>query len=123
VLVIVNIASAAAFGPSTTLPAYATTKATVRMFSECLRADLAETGIGVTAICPGITSTLLAHSVRYVGFSADAEERLREAGIRALRRRRFPLHPDRAASPWLGQPEGAGDGWAGDGWAGDRLSP
>ena len=38
---LVNIASAAAFAPSATLPAYATTKAAVRMLSECLRAELA----------------------------------------------------------------------------------
>ena len=38
---LVNIASAAAFAPSASLPAYATTKAAVRMLSECLRAELA----------------------------------------------------------------------------------
>ncbi len=53
---LVNIASAAAYAPSASLPAYAATKAAVRMFSECLRAELASAGIGVTAICPGFPS-------------------------------------------------------------------
>src|SRR5690349_4000768 len=64
---LVNIASAAAYAPSASLPAYATTKAAVRMLSECLRAELAGAGIGVTAICPGFTSTPIAGAARYVG--------------------------------------------------------
>ena len=38
-----NVASAAAFFPSRTLPAYSTSKAAVLMLSECLRAELAGT--------------------------------------------------------------------------------
>jgi NAD(P)-dependent dehydrogenase (short-subunit alcohol dehydrogenase family) len=92
---LVNIASAAAFAPSAWLPAYATTKAAVRMFSECLRAELAAAGIGVTAICPGFTSTPIARSARYVGLPPGVEDRVREEGARALRRRRFP--PEKVA--------------------------
>ena len=54
---IVNVASAAAFVPSRTLPAYATTKAAVLMLSECLRAEVGGLGIGVSAICPGLIDT------------------------------------------------------------------
>lgn len=86
---LVNIASAAAYAPSASLPAYATTKAAVRMLSECLRAELAGAGIGVTAICPGFTSTPIARSARYVGAPPGAEDDVRENAIRALRRRRF----------------------------------
>ena len=92
---LVNIASAAAFAPSASLPAYATTKAAVRMLSECLRAELAAAGIGVTAICPGFTSTAIATAARYVGVPAGAEDQVRENSIRALRRRRFP--PEKVA--------------------------
>jgi len=67
----------------------------VRMFSECLRAELASSGIGVTAICPGFTSTPIARSARYVGLSAGEEEQVRENSARALRRRRFP--PEKVA--------------------------
>jgi len=92
---LVNIASAAAYAPSASLPAYAATKAAVRMFSECLRAELASAGIGVTAICPGFTSTPIARSARYVGLPPGEVEQVREKTIRALRRRRFP--PEKVA--------------------------
>jgi NAD(P)-dependent dehydrogenase (short-subunit alcohol dehydrogenase family) len=92
---LVNIASAAAYAPSASLPAYAATKAAVRMFSECLRAELAPAGIGVTAICPGFTSTPIARSARYVGLPSGEEEQVRENTVRALRRRRFP--PEKVA--------------------------
>lgn len=47
---IINVASAAAFAPSKELPAYATSKAAVLMLTECLRADLAGSGIKVGAV-------------------------------------------------------------------------
>jgi NAD(P)-dependent dehydrogenase (short-subunit alcohol dehydrogenase family) len=92
---LVNIASAAAFAPSVSLPAYATTKAAVRMLSDCLRAELAGAGIGVTAICPGFTSTPIARSARYVGLPPGTDDQVRETTVRALRRRRFP--PEKVA--------------------------
>src|SRR5205807_1581090 len=49
---IVNVASAAGIQPSKGLPAYSTSKAAVLMLSECLRADSAGAGIGVSAIRP-----------------------------------------------------------------------
>ena len=92
---LVNIASAASYAPSASLPAYAATKAAVWMLSECLRAELAGTGIGVTAICPGFTSTPIARSARYLGVPPGAEDEVRENTVRALRRRRFP--PEKVA--------------------------
>ena len=92
---LVNIASAASYAPSASLSAYATTKAAVRMLSECLRAELAGAGIGVTAICPGFTSTPIARSARYLGVPPGAEDEVRENTVRALRRRRFP--PEKVA--------------------------
>jgi NAD(P)-dependent dehydrogenase (short-subunit alcohol dehydrogenase family) len=89
---LVNIASAASYAPEPSLPAYSATKAAVRMLSECLRAELAEAGIGVTAICPGFTTTSIARSARLVGIPAAEEERVHEGLVRALRRRRFPPH-------------------------------
>lgn len=92
---IVNIASAAAFAPSAVLPAYSTTKAAVRMFSECLRAELAHARIGVTAVCPGITSTGVARNARYVGVDKHTQERLRSGAARAMALRNVP--PERVA--------------------------
>jgi NAD(P)-dependent dehydrogenase (short-subunit alcohol dehydrogenase family) len=89
---LVNIASAAAYAPESRLPAYSATKAAVRMLSECLRAELAGAGIGVTAICPGFTSTSIARSARLVGVPGDEADRVHEALVQALRRRHFPPH-------------------------------
>ncbi|AYF76799.1 SDR family NAD(P)-dependent oxidoreductase [Nocardia yunnanensis] len=51
---IVNISSGMGYIPLATTPSYCTSKAAVRMFSECLRSELAAKGVGVTAICPGM---------------------------------------------------------------------
>ncbi|GAA3247554.1 SDR family NAD(P)-dependent oxidoreductase [Nonomuraea helvata] len=81
---IVNIASLAAFAPSRLLPAYSTSKAAVKMLSDCLRAELAGHGIGVTAVCPGFVSTPIARNATYVGPD------VREQAVRDLARRGYP---------------------------------
>ncbi|WP_433249761.1 SDR family oxidoreductase [Streptosporangium sp. CA-135522] len=95
---IVNIASLAAFVPSRTLPAYSTSKAAVKMLSDCLRADLAGQGIGVTAICPGFVSTAIADNATYVGGGDAPVDRaaLAAGADRALARRGYP--PERVAA-------------------------
>ncbi len=50
---IVNVASMAAYTPARAMNAYPTSKAAVFMFSDCLRAELAAAGIGLTTVCPG----------------------------------------------------------------------
>ncbi|MFJ7064260.1 SDR family oxidoreductase [Streptomyces sp. NPDC101115] len=75
---IVNTASAAAFQPSRALPAYSTSKAAVLMLSECLRAELADQGIGVSAICPGIVNTNITATARFAGVTDEAEEKRRQ---------------------------------------------
>ncbi len=84
---IVNTASAAAFGPSRDLPAYATTKSAVLMLSECMRAELAGHGIGVTAVCPGFAETGIMASTQYAGASAQDEARLRQRAARLYQMR------------------------------------
>lgn len=54
---ILNVASAAAFQPLPALAVYAATKAFVLSLSEALSEELAGTGITVTAVCPGLTTT------------------------------------------------------------------
>ncbi|MET9112819.1 SDR family oxidoreductase [Streptomyces longwoodensis] len=87
---IVNTASAAAYLPSRTLPAYSTSKAAVLMLSECLRAELAGQGIGVTAICPGIVSTGITSTASFVGVAPEEQDRLRRSSARAYARRNYP---------------------------------
>jgi NAD(P)-dependent dehydrogenase (short-subunit alcohol dehydrogenase family) len=86
---IVNTSSAAAFTPSRTLPAYATSKAAVLMLSECLRAELKGKGIGVTAICPGIVNTNITRTSRFVGRAAEEQARSQEKAARAYALRGF----------------------------------
>jgi uncharacterized protein len=54
---IVNVASNAAFQPVPFLTVYAATKAYVLSFTEALDTELADTGVRVQALCPGITAT------------------------------------------------------------------
>ncbi len=54
---IVNISSISAIRQVPEMAAYTASKAGVRAFTDILRADLAETGIRVTEILPGLTKT------------------------------------------------------------------
>jgi NAD(P)-dependent dehydrogenase (short-subunit alcohol dehydrogenase family)/pimeloyl-ACP methyl ester carboxylesterase len=86
---IINVSSAAAFVPSKSMIAYGTTKAAVLAFSESLRADLADEGITVTAVCPGLVNTNIAKSTVYAGMTADEQERARQKADAAYRRRNY----------------------------------
>ncbi len=86
---IINVSSAAAFLPSKSMIAYCTTKAAVLAFSESLRADLADEGITVTAVCPGFVNTNIAKSTVYAGMSADQQDRARQKADAAYRRRNY----------------------------------
>lgn len=92
---IVNLASAAAYTPSRVLPAYASSKAGVLMLSECLRAELVEHGIGVSAVCPGLVNTTITSTARFAGASDERQEALRRKASSAYAKRGFP--PERVA--------------------------
>lgn len=96
---IVNTASAAAYLPSKTLPAYSTSKAAVLMLSECLRAELASKSIGVSAICPGIVNTNITATSRFAGVDAAEEKRRQERSSRLYGLRNFP--PEKVADAIL----------------------
>jgi NAD(P)-dependent dehydrogenase (short-subunit alcohol dehydrogenase family) len=96
---IVNTASAAAFMPSRSLPAYAATKAAVLMLSESLRSELVPFGIGVTAACPGVVATNITRATRYVGRSEEDQVRLADYVTRLYTRRNFT--PERVAEEIL----------------------
>ncbi|MGW3406208.1 SDR family oxidoreductase, partial [Streptomyces zhihengii] len=96
---IVNTASAAAFLPSRTLPAYSTSKAAVLMLSECLRAEMAGKGIGVSAICPGIVDTGITSTARFTGVDAVEQQRLRKRSARLYGLRNY--RPEKVADAVL----------------------
>ncbi|MFF2921710.1 SDR family oxidoreductase [Streptomyces celluloflavus] len=96
---IVNTASAAAFQPSRVLPAYSTSKAAVLMLSECLRAELAGQGIGVSAICPGLVNTNITATSRFTGVPADEEKRRQAKAARMYGMRNYP--PEKVADAVL----------------------
>ncbi|MFB4306429.1 SDR family NAD(P)-dependent oxidoreductase [Actinomadura sp. GTD37] len=92
---IVNIASASAFAPWRAMPAYCTTKAGVLMLSECLRAELAGSRIGVTAVCPGFVSTDLVKNGSFAEGGSASPGKLRQRGQQAIQLRNYP--PEKVA--------------------------
>lgn len=96
---IVNTASAAAYQPSKALPAYSTSKAAVLMLSECLRAELAGQGIGVSAICPGFVNTNITATARFAGVDAEEEKRRQKKSARLYGLRNYP--PEKVADAIL----------------------
>ncbi|WP_329337184.1 SDR family oxidoreductase [Streptomyces sp. NBC_00663] len=96
---IVNTASAAAYQPSKALPAYSTSKAAVLMLSECLRAELAGQGIGVSAICPGFVNTNITSTARFAGVDGVEEKRRQKRAARLYGLRNYP--PEKVADAIL----------------------
>jgi NAD(P)-dependent dehydrogenase (short-subunit alcohol dehydrogenase family) len=95
---IVNVASMAAWAPSRSLNAYCTSKAAVYMFSDCLRAELEVTGVGLTTICPGLIDTDIVRTTRIDARPGQAE-RVAARGAqleKMFTRRRYG--PDKGAS-------------------------
>jgi NAD(P)-dependent dehydrogenase (short-subunit alcohol dehydrogenase family)/pimeloyl-ACP methyl ester carboxylesterase len=94
---IVNVASMAAYAPLHSMNAYCTSKAAVYMFSDCLRAELDDAGVGLTTICPGVIDTNIAHTTRFDAPPAMAKQL---AARRAQAEKLFALRryaPDKVA--------------------------
>ena len=98
---IVNVASMAAYAPLSSLNAYCTSKAAVYMFSDCLRAELAAAGIGLTTICPGVVNTNI---VAATEFHPPRGRQAAVAGRRAALQRMFEFRrygPEKVAAAIL----------------------
>lgn len=80
---IVNLASAAGYYAAPDMTAYAASKHAVMGLSEALRAEMAEFGVGVSAICPGVINTNIVAAGRMHGATGAAQ-----AKIAAFYRRR-----------------------------------
>ena len=57
--------------------------------SVCLRAELAEHHIGVTAVCPGIVKTNITNTTRFVGVSDEEQRRRQQQSSKLYARRGF----------------------------------
>ena len=120
---VANVASALGYTPTGTEAAYVTTKAGVLALSQCLRADWAGQGVGVSAICPGVIDTAIVKKGRLLG------ERGETANRRRLERAfRYGHRPEKVADAIVSAlqhnrpvvPVGF-EAWAG--WAFHRLGP
>jgi NAD(P)-dependent dehydrogenase (short-subunit alcohol dehydrogenase family) len=76
---VVNVASGAAYIANRNMAAYCATKAGVFSFSQCLRADWAGSGVGVSVICPGLINTPIAGHSRMFGRVAGRQDELMRA--------------------------------------------
>ncbi len=90
---ILNVASTAAFLPGPLMAVYYATKAYVLSFSEALANETKGTGVSVTALCPGPTTSEFQdradmHQARIIQqMSLMSAAAVAEIGYRALRRR------------------------------------
>jgi NAD(P)-dependent dehydrogenase (short-subunit alcohol dehydrogenase family)/pimeloyl-ACP methyl ester carboxylesterase len=86
---IVNLSSMAAYTPQQGFTAYSTSKSAVFMFSDCLRAELASSGISVATICPGIVATNIIRNTTVSGPSDEEAAKKVAAVDRAYKLRRY----------------------------------
>lgn len=73
---IVNLASAAGFYAAPDMSAYSASKHAVLGMSESLRAEMADKGVGVSAICPGVINTGIVASSRMRGAASQAQDKI-----------------------------------------------
>jgi len=89
---IVNVASTAAFQPGPLMAVYYATKAYVLSFSEAIADELRDSGVTVTALCPGPTATNFAAAADMTDrrlFTVSkpmSSEKVARAGYEAMKR-------------------------------------
>jgi 2-hydroxycyclohexanecarboxyl-CoA dehydrogenase len=76
---VVNVASGAAYIHNGQMAAYCASKAAVLALSRCLRADWAGSGVGVSAICPGVINTPIHSHTRMYGRLPGQKQRIAKA--------------------------------------------
>ena len=117
----VIVSSGLGYTMTATEPAYVTTKAAVLALAQCLRADWATDGVGVSAICPGVINTGIIDSTRFVGVDEDAKRKAKRIFRRGHK-------PEQVAAAIVGAIDGdravVPVGWeARLGWWAHRVAP
>src|SRR3954469_11550643 len=98
---VLNVASTAAFQPGPLMAVYYASKAYVLSFSQALAEELRNTGVTVTALCPGATDTGFAEAAEVTNAGVFAKVGLADAtdvaeyGVSAM------LHGRRVAIPGI----------------------
>ncbi|MGI8482477.1 MAG: SDR family NAD(P)-dependent oxidoreductase [Chthoniobacterales bacterium] len=89
---VLNVSSSAGFLPIPDMAVYAATKAYVTSFSEAIRAELRDSGVSVTSLCPGPVQTEFndiakrpgTAGISAPGFTHVSVEAVARAGLRAV---------------------------------------
>ena len=103
---ILNVASVAAFQPVPSMSIYAASKAFVLSLTESLSEELRDTGVSVTALCPGLTNTDMVQDLSASNvppFMMSRVEDVAREGFDALMAReviRIPGVANQAAVTW-----------------------
>lgn len=95
---VLNVASTAAFQPGPLMAVYYATKAYVLSFSEALAEELRDSGVKVTALCPGPTRTdfqskARAEELRLLKNGVMDAETVAKAGFKGLKRKKTVVIP------------------------------
>ncbi len=91
---VLNVASIAAFQPIPLLATYAATKAYVLSLTESMSEELKDTGVSMTALCPGITATAMLENAqagsqelnKLPGFLIGSADEVADQGFQACLR-------------------------------------
>ncbi len=83
---IINVSSAAAFGPMPFFATYAASKAFLLHYTEALAEELSDRPIDILALCPGATKTRFFEraGIEHLGFSMHEPDRVVREGLQAL---------------------------------------
>lgn len=83
---IINVSSAAAFGPMPFFATYAASKAFLLHYTEALAEELSDRPIDILALCPGATKTRFFEraGIEHLGFTMHEPERVVREGLQAL---------------------------------------
>jgi short-subunit dehydrogenase len=96
---IMNVASTAAFQPGPLMSVYYATKAYVLSFSEAIAEELRNTGVTVTALCPGATATDFAETAQISNSRLFRKLGVADAGDVARYGYKAMMRGDRVAIP------------------------